>query len=787
MKKITKLFSLLVFITFGWRQANAQFTEDFEGTFLPVNWSKDTYDAANDITQSTSENHTPSGVNSARFSSYNSASDYNQYLFTHQFTVTAPNTELRFWHIKPSGSDILEWGVSTTTDTLTAVTAWNSVVLSTAWTEEVVDLSSFVGQTIYFAFHYYGNYQYYVYLDDVTLSAPPTCIPPTALITANLLATSVDLSWSSAATSWEIEYDTTGFTQGTGTAVVTATNPHSLTGLNATTSYDFYVRDICGAGDTSTWVGPINFVTPCAVFTPNYLEDFTTFTPACWKVAGGGTPATGPTGLGTSGWRHTNYLNTGGANDAVKINLYTTGSEEWLLSPTFDLSAGGWELVINSGVTTWNGTAAINMGSDDTVQVLLSIDEGLTWSTIHSWDVNNQPTNTGSFTSIDLSAYTGTNNQFAIWTTEGVIDDLEDFDFHINDFEIRIPPTCIPPTTLMTANLIPTSVDLSWTSTATSWEIEYDTTGFPQGTGTAVVTATNPHSLTGLTAATSYDFYVRDICGAGDTSAWVGPINFVTPCIAPIISAFPYSENFDSETAPAIPCGWTRANDNGDANQWMSSTVIPNSGTNSLYLEYDFSLASNDWVFTPELQLTAGITYDITFAYRARSANFPESLSMSIGMNRDSVSMTTVLFDSTNFSHNTYDTITVSHTAATTASYFVGFFGYSSANQFAIGVDDFSIDISTITTISSINKSIVLEAYPNPNSGVFTLNVNTTNIKELNIQVMNAQGQVVYTKNNFKNIANVNEQIDLSNNAKGIYFINVTSDKGVKTHKVIVQ
>ena len=60
MKKITTLFSLLVFITFGWQHANAQFTEDFEGTFLPVNWSKDTYDAANDITQSTSENHTPS-------------------------------------------------------------------------------------------------------------------------------------------------------------------------------------------------------------------------------------------------------------------------------------------------------------------------------------------------------------------------------------------------------------------------------------------------------------------------------------------------------------------------------------------------------------------------------------------------------------------------------------------------------------------------------------------------------------------------------------------------------
>ena len=264
MKKITTLLSALVFTAFGWN-ANAQFTEDFEGTFLPANWSKDLGDLANDIIQTNSENHTPLGVNSARFSSYNSASDYNQYLFTHQFTVTAPNTELRFWHQKfVNNLETLEWGVSTTTDTSTAVSSWNAVTLAAGtWTEEVVDLSSFVGQTIYFAFHYYGNYQYYVYLDDVSLSIPPTCTAPTALMTANLLATSVELSWTSAATSWEIEYGTTGFTQGTGTAVVTGTNPHSLTGLNATTSYDFYVRAICGAGDTSTWVGPVNFVTPC--------------------------------------------------------------------------------------------------------------------------------------------------------------------------------------------------------------------------------------------------------------------------------------------------------------------------------------------------------------------------------------------------------------------------------------------------------------------------------------------------------------------------------------------
>jgi hypothetical protein len=101
--------------------------------------------------------------------------------------------------------------------------------------------------------------------------------------------------------------------------------------------------------------------------------------------------------------------------------------------------------------------------------------------------------------------------------------------------------------------------------------------------------------------------------------------------------------------------------------------------------------------------------------------------------------------------------------------------------------DTIMVNYSVCVGIAAEGENVSLTVQPNPNKGVFTLNVNTTDVKELNIEVMNTQGQVVFTKNNFDNITNVNEKIDLSNNAKGIYFIKVTSDKGVKTHKVIVQ
>jgi len=168
----------LMLLCFGISLAFAQittfpWTEDFEGTFLPDGWTK-IVQAGNDITQSNSQNHTDGGTYSARFSSYSSSTDYNQYLFSPAVTVNAAYAQLSFWHRKYNQSaESLEWGISTSTDPLTFT--WTAVNLSnTAWQQTIVDLSSYAGSTVYLGFHYYGNYAYYVYLDDVDIDAAPS-------------------------------------------------------------------------------------------------------------------------------------------------------------------------------------------------------------------------------------------------------------------------------------------------------------------------------------------------------------------------------------------------------------------------------------------------------------------------------------------------------------------------------------------------------------------------------------------------------------------------------------
>lgn len=391
------------------------------------------------------------------------------------------------------------------------------------------------GNTVYIAIGQWGtpdNLDFDV--TDFTVTAI-TCPDPTTLGVSNLMATSADLDWTEAGTAgeWNIEYGAPGFVLGAGTIVnTTVASPYSLGGLTAAIDYEFYVRSICGPGDSSAYVGPFPFSTPCAVLSVPHDEDFTTFVATCWDEAGSGDWMTTPGTLGSSDWAATDFLNDGGANEGAKINLFSNTDQEWILSPQFDLSAGGpYELVVEAGVTSWNGTAAATMGSDDSVMVLVSTDLGVSWSSMYTWDAANNPSNNaGQNAIIDLTAYTGANTMFAIYASDGTVDDGEDYDFHIGNFEIRMPLACADPIGFTATAIDTNEIELTWApgGTETEWLIEYGTTGFTPGTGTQESTISSPDTITALLSSQGYQFYIQAVCAPGDSSTWVGPIAATT-------------------------------------------------------------------------------------------------------------------------------------------------------------------------------------------------------------------------------------------------------------------
>ncbi|MFP4845800.1 T9SS type A sorting domain-containing protein [Winogradskyella sp. PE311] len=283
-----------------------------------------------------------------------------------------------------------------------------------------------------------------------TVIAAPTCLDPTMLAANSITTSSAELSWTEAgsASLYNIELvDITAGDSATGVATDTGVgNPFMQMGLVDNNDYQYYVQADCGMTDgVSEWVGPFSFSTPCSVFVPDYTESFdSSVAPDCWVEAGSGNPMTGPADFGSGLWNHDEFANIGSTNNAAQINLYTTNREDWLISPTFDLSAGGYELVYTVAVTDFansNVPEGSGMGSDDEVQVLISTDNGANWINLTTYNQSSFPSETGDVETFDLSAYTG-NAQFAIWATDGTVDDSEDYDFFFDEFIVRTPLVC---------------------------------------------------------------------------------------------------------------------------------------------------------------------------------------------------------------------------------------------------------------------------------------------------------------------------------------------------------
>ena len=93
----------------------------------------------------------------------------------------------------------------------------------------------------------------------------PACPAPGALSFISATSSTADITWVAGATDtgWIVEWGTPGFTPGTGTTQHSSNDTVTITGLMPKTTYDAYIRAICSAGDTSIYVGPLNFTTTC--------------------------------------------------------------------------------------------------------------------------------------------------------------------------------------------------------------------------------------------------------------------------------------------------------------------------------------------------------------------------------------------------------------------------------------------------------------------------------------------------------------------------------------------
>ncbi|MCK4664484.1 MAG: choice-of-anchor J domain-containing protein [Bacteroidales bacterium] len=101
------------------------------------------------------------------------------------------------------------------------------------------------------------------------------------------------------------------------------------------------------------------------------------------------------------------------------------------------------------------------------------------------------------------------------------------------------------------------------------------------------------------------------------------------------------------------------------------------------------------------------------------------------------------------------------------------------------GFDEIVITfITDINDITGLNTRVNI--YPNPNQGLFNLEIFSNNNTDFAIEIINVQGQVVYSKN-ILNVSEYSENIDISGFSKGFYYLKVNTGNEVKTRKLIFE
>lgn len=288
----------------------------------------------------------------------------------------------------------------------------------------------------------------------LTVTAPPTCMSPSGVTSTGITTNGASIEWvastSMPTNGYQVYYSTTNAVPTSATVLdasnsaTAVTSPVVLSALTPATTYYYWVRSVCSISDQSLWASGGSFTTACAAIVPNYTNTFSVSFPGnCWSIGAQGTPATGPTSAATIyyNWEEYTFLdgdNWLGGSGSAALNLYYVDRAGWLISPVFDLSGPGDKtLTFNYGITEYGDTTPSAMGSDDVINVLASTDGGNTWSVVHTWTAADNISNTSNaYTYAIPTALATSQTRFAIYGTDGTVDDSEDYLFFVDDFAI---------------------------------------------------------------------------------------------------------------------------------------------------------------------------------------------------------------------------------------------------------------------------------------------------------------------------------------------------------------
>jgi hypothetical protein len=358
----------------------------------------------------------------------------------------------------------------------------------------------------------------------VSFKTDLACYAPTLLAVPEETVTSESavVSWHASGkgeTQYQYTYGLYGSDPDWSKATLTSELSATLTGLNAASPYQVWVRSYCSADDQSD-AATEYFATACGAVALPFNDDFSNGID-CWTTKN----LASYSGVSSKGefafaWQATPPYQT--------IITPAIIASEKQVSVTFQYKAHnsnypesfkvGYSTTTNDleNAFTWSDSVKSNSTSYETYFDILPA--GVKYVAIQCWS----------------------NDQYYLY-----IDN-----FSVAEFEA---PKCPAPAGLAATNIAAKSATLAWVSEATAWNYQLSADG--ENWGEAKAAATNPFDLDNLKANTLYYARVQANCGENGTSEWTEAISFTTDCGA---LSLPYAEGFEGTEANKLPNCWTR-------------------------------------------------------------------------------------------------------------------------------------------------------------------------------------------------------------------------------------
>ena len=643
--------------------------------------------------------------------------------------------------------------------------AWNVGVFTSNtntsdWEEKTIDLSSLTISgpiKARFIVDEDNGTEFYddVAIDDVRIMEMPSCLTPSLLTLDAVTSNTATISWTAGGTetAWEYVVQASGTGEPTTSGTSTTTNPLTVSSLTANTSYEIYLRADCGSGDFSEWVST-TFTTLCDVVTSfpysESFENITTGQPDCWEVDGS---------LSSTSSYHFSSYATGQSGRGMRFDSYYnySGETSELITPVMDASALS-SLELNFQYKNPTGGDFEILISNDGGQTYTSLASGLTGQA--DWAPKNYDL-TSYISSTMLVKFKGTSNY-----------GNGDANIYLDEVGIREIPSCYAPTGLDLDAVTTTTATISWTEggTETAWEYVVEAYGSDEPSTGGLSTTSNPLTISGLTADTAYDVYVRADCGAGDFSSWA-KISFPTECG---ISDEALSQDFDTATNFDSNC-WEVVN-GGDDKAW---TLITESGNTFWNLVYN-SAAHDDYLYSPKFSVVDGVTDAFNFKGWNPNTTWPEVIDVLVVDASDNSLIASLATDlnlpEPDATTGEATTFTYDLSAYEGQDVRIAFYS-STTDRNAARLDDFTLDaFSTLGTSTNTLEGFTLY----PTIVKEELNFRSQNKVEA-ITVFNLLGQKVF----FGAPNTNNSSINLSKLRPGVYVVKVSAEGKTGSYKIV--